>query len=83
MCDAPTHASRAGTLASCGGTWQGVSMANRSKRSPVGGGILFVFGSIGGAIIGAACHQTTVGFLTGVGAAAGISFLLWLRDRSA
>lgn len=60
-------------------------MASRPpKRSPIAGGILFVIGSIGGALVGLHFGQTTVGFLIGMGAAALLSLAIWALDsRSA
>ncbi|MEO5866801.1 MAG: hypothetical protein ABIS14_14715 [Sphingomonas sp.] len=57
-------------------------MANRlPRKSPLGGGILFVIGAIGGSVIGLYRGSPTLGFLAGVGIATSISLLLWARDH--
>ena len=76
------HASRTGTLASRGGTWQGRDMASKPPRkTPLAGGFVIALGAIGGAVYGLIHHQPTIGLLVGVGIAVVISVLLWLFSR--
>lgn len=76
------HPSRAGTLASRGGTWQCRDMASKPPRkTPLAGGFIIAIGAIGGAIYGLIHHEPTIGLLVGVGIAVVISVLLWLFSR--
>lgn len=76
------RASHDGTLASCGGTWQGTAMAEPTpSRSPIAGGALIALGALGGAVIGFIAGQPTPGLLIGLGTGASLSLLIWLGDR--
>lgn len=73
------HGSRAGTLASRRGTWQGGAMAS---SSPPAGGALIALGAVLGAIIGLVLDEPTPGLLIGLAAGGAIALLVWWRSRA-
>lgn len=75
----PSRLSRAGTLASRRGTWQGSTMADTPPSAA--GGILIALCSIGGTAIGLMQGQVTIGFLAGLAIGAAGAVAVWLRDR--
>jgi hypothetical protein len=72
------HPSRAGTLASRRGTWQGRGMADTPPSAA--GGILIAICSIGGVVVGLAQGQVTIGFLAGLIIGSLGAVAVWLRD---
>ncbi|SEN27370.1 hypothetical protein SAMN05192583_2437 [Sphingomonas gellani] len=51
------------------------------KPSSAGGGAFIAFGAIGGAAIGFALDQTTIGFFAGIALGIAASLLIWRSGR--
>ncbi|WEK41677.1 MAG: hypothetical protein P0Y64_09545 [Candidatus Sphingomonas colombiensis] len=56
-------------------------MSDKSSRPSAAGGFLIASGVLGGAIIGFAFGQATIGLLIGLTLAIAASIAMWLRDR--
>ncbi len=52
-----------------------------ASPSPSAGGALIALGALGGAAIGFAAGQATIGFLVGIALGIGASVLIWRRGR--
>ncbi len=76
-------------LASGGGAWQDVAMADPTSRDTLpphkdpsaAGGFLVALGMLGGTGVGFAIGQATPGFLVGTGVGVLAAVLVWVRDR--
>lgn len=55
---------------------------NRSRRNPAAGGLLLLIGFLGGAAVGIARGEPSLGVLAGVGIGAALALALWLFDRT-
>ncbi|MFW2851308.1 hypothetical protein ACM61V_05220 [Sphingomonas sp. TX0543] len=55
--------------------------AEKPARPSAAGGFLIASGVLGGAILGFAAGQPTIGLLIGLTIGIGVSIALWLRDR--
>ncbi len=55
---------------------------NRSRRNPAAGGLLILVGFLGGAVIGIARGEPSLGVLAGVGVGMLLALALWLFDRT-
>lgn len=51
------------------------------SRPSAAGGVLIAIGAIGGAVIGVARQQPTLGLVVGIAIGAALAVLIWLRDR--
>ena len=71
--------SRAGTLASRGGTWQGGGAMTSPSPSPSAGGALIALGALGGVTIGFLIGEATPGFLIGLALGVVASVGIWWR----
>ena len=56
-------------------------MPETPKRNPSAGGFLIAMGVLGGAVIGFAVGQPTIGLLVGAVTASAIALAMWARDR--
>ena len=80
----PSHASRGGTLASRGETWQGRAMTEPTlppKSPSAAGGALIALAVMVGSIAGLIAGQPTIGFLIGLSVGVIAALLIWWTDR--
>lgn len=80
----PSHASRGGTLASRGETWQGRAMTDpmlSPKPPSAAGGALIALAVMVGSIAGLILGQPTIGFLIGLALGVIAALLIWWTDR--
>jgi hypothetical protein len=73
------HASRAGTVASSYGTWQSAAMATPAPKSPASGGFPIALGIMGGAGVGFALGEATIGLLVGLALGIAVAVVIWRR----